>query len=551
MGIYTEKTLPRWVGILILCLAFLALYQPWHLDVRELFRLEGLYAAESSEIGGRLSVVTAHGVMIQNAFPLYPMLVNCLTEYAGLSIEFALRLLSVGMLGFSAVMVYFAAASERSYRAGLVASAMYIGSALAVEKVIDGYPTTLTAFFLLAAQLLFFQFGIRRANWSTAWILSLGMMVFGFFAGGVAALCYFVFPMFFFRRPLSVKSKFRKPGFAVGVLLISIAVASWALACWSLAHKVPVQYVWWGDTGVWEYLRDILLFPVELPLRLLPWSLIAWIPFCVALQALDETPIFSRYLRTLTFATLALLWLLPDSDPREIVYLLAPLSILTGINYELGMRRYGIKLRRVLVLGEYILLGGAVALLVMCFASFEYLSMFLSLNQSLDFCRTADYRIQALLVSALLLALALLYHFWRRTRPVWLLLLLLAVGCGIYFWAVIQPYRSQENDKRMLGRDLRSALKGEAPPVLYKGKILDLYGELYYAGVPVRKVLEFAELPPAEPVVYLLSTEFPQLPERDWRNLLPPGYTYRGHRLSLWKGVLRVNGSETGNAASN
>ena len=37
----------------------------------------------------------------------------------------------------------------------------------------------------------------------------------------------------------------------------------------------------------------------------------------------------------------------------------------------------------------------------------------------------------------------------------------------------------------------------------------------------------------------MISTEFPQYPDRSWSNLLPPDYSYRNHRLSLWKGVKR------------
>ena len=44
MGIYSEKSIPRWAGVIILIAAFIAIYQPWLLGDRELFRLEGLYA---------------------------------------------------------------------------------------------------------------------------------------------------------------------------------------------------------------------------------------------------------------------------------------------------------------------------------------------------------------------------------------------------------------------------------------------------------------------------------------------------------------------------
>ena len=49
MGIYSEKSIPRWAGVIILIAAFIAIYQPWLLGDRELFRLEGLYAVSATE----------------------------------------------------------------------------------------------------------------------------------------------------------------------------------------------------------------------------------------------------------------------------------------------------------------------------------------------------------------------------------------------------------------------------------------------------------------------------------------------------------------------
>ena len=124
MGVYQEKFIPRWAGILILALAFLVLFEPWFLGVRELFRQEGFYAVLAAEFTPDSPVVTAHGVVIRNAYPLYPALTALLNRGLGLEMELALRLLSVAMVAASAMLVYIAAASERSSRAGLAAAGM-------------------------------------------------------------------------------------------------------------------------------------------------------------------------------------------------------------------------------------------------------------------------------------------------------------------------------------------------------------------------------------------------------------------------------------------
>ena len=98
----------------------------------------------------------------------------------------------------------------------------------------------------------------------------------------------------------------------------------------------------------------------------------------------------------------------------------------------------------------------------------------------------------------------------RNSWPVWLILLLISVAGGLFYWNVMQPYRAQENDKRLFGETVAAALAREPAGKLYKSNILDL-----------------------------ISTEFPQYPDRSWVNLLAPDYSYRGHRLFLWKGTLR------------
>ena len=124
MGIYTEKPISRWWGVLILLVVFLAVHEPWMLGMRELFRQEGFYAVQAAEFQPSSTLVTAHGVAVQDAFPLYPALSGLLMRGCGIPVEIALRAVSLLMLAAGAVLTYFAAASERSCRAGLVAAGM-------------------------------------------------------------------------------------------------------------------------------------------------------------------------------------------------------------------------------------------------------------------------------------------------------------------------------------------------------------------------------------------------------------------------------------------
>ena len=161
-----------------------------------------------------------------------------------------------------------------------------------------------------------------------------------------------------------------------------------------------------------------------------------------------------------------------------------------------------------------------------------------SINILKDGSATSIYGAKAM-AGVIVVMITVLLSRGRLFLPIWLFLLLVTVAGGVFYGSVMLPYRAQERNKREFGAMIAAALARETPGRLYKSNILDLYGEIYYAGVGARKIQTLEELPADEPVVYLLSTEFPLFPDRNWTNLLAPGYTYRSHRLALWKGELR------------
>ena len=542
MGLYSESVWSRTACVCALAAAFLMIYLPWLSADRELFRQECIFAVEAMEFNPRSLLVTAHGVPEYNAVPVFPAVTQFIHRLTGAPVELVMRGISILMLAAGGVLVYFAAASQRTSKAGFVAAAFYLTALIAMEKAVEGNPATMGAFFLLSAQLVFFYYGIRKSNWNKAWIYSSALAALSFLSCGFSMLLYFVAPMFFFRRPLSVRSKFRSPGFVVAVLLLAGVVAAWTLPF--LLRSDGSLYDLWIDSVLFykkRYFLDIIEFPLLLPLRLLPWSLIAWLPFCVALQELDKTPIFSRYLRTLTFVILAIVWLFNDRESRDIFFLLGPLAIQTGITYELGTRRYGERVRKILFCGEFLAAGLAAAFVIVQFAPEKWLTLFISLKNSLAFRNALHFPVVVAVCCVLLMVLFLIFRFCRRRQPLWIMLLLISVSCGIFYGGVMAPYRAQKTDKRRLGADLKKVLTAANCKNVYKIGINDLYGELFYAGVGATKIRSIDEIPPEDPVVFLIGTEFPGTADRSWTNLLPQGYTYSNHPLSLWKGVLRTN----------
>ena len=547
MGIYCERTPSRAEGIAVIAVAFLLIHALGVSPLRELFRDEMLFAAAASSPAAFPNAVI-HGVPSPQVMPLFPAAARLLHLLTGLSIVAALRLLSLAMLGATAVVVYFAAVGGRSRTAGFAAAAMYLSTILSVEKGFNGTPITTGAFFLLCAQMSFFHFGLRHYEWDRAWIISGLLILAGFLTEGFPVIFFFAAPLCFFRRPLSVRSKFRKPGFVVAVVLVA------ATLLWWLHGLVPQgiinpEFIDWSRFSFSRYLLELICFLPELTLRMLPWSLIAWIPFCVALQALDSTPLLGRYLLTLFWVTLGALWLLPFIPPEYIFYLLGPLAILVGRTYELALRRYGRILRRVLAAAPLTALAMILCIALAGFAPDTLLAKIVSLHHSLGFRSQPSFLVIAPAAALLLAALTVYLRFGIRSEPMWMMLLGTAVAIGIFHSAVMLPYQAQERDKRDFGGAVRSALAGVPADErrIFTLKVRDLYGGLFYSGVPVISLRSTAELPQSEsPTVYLLSPDFPNAPERGWSNLLPLNFSYRKHKINLWRGVWRQR--ETGSA---
>lgn len=545
MGIYTERKIGTGACIAILCGAFAVLYGVWLFVGPELMRSEVLFASAAAEFSPRTPLLMKiHGWATPECMPLLPAAARLIRDLTGAPMASVLRGLSMLMLGAGAALVYFAAGGRTSPRPGLVAAAMYSSCFLALGTAIEGTPATSGAFFLAAAQMVFFQYGVRRSDWNRAWVFSALLVTLGFLSGGFMVLVFFIFPMFFFRRPLSVSSKFRRPGFAAAVIVVAVAVLLWSGALSSSQRQISLYDMWWRQISEVSVGWGLLAFPFELIFWLLPWSLIAWLPFCVALQALDDTPIYSRYLRTLAFSSLALLWLLPELGRFGLFYALMPLSVLTGRAYELGMRRYGGKLRRCFVVVEVFMAAVPLVIAFGCVLSAEFLAKFFSLGLSLGFRDWTAFLVAAPVAVLAAVLLALYVHWGRLGEPVWLILLAATVASALFFNIFLFPYKSQDRSKREFGSQLREALPRRVAR-LYTRNVRNLNGGLFYAGIPVYRLGYAETFPTDDPEVWLLSVseELPQFSGYSgWTKTRD--FVYNGHSLTLWNGRRISDGPE-------
>ena len=561
---YRETAVTPWTGALLIAAAFLFIFGVWVIFPRELHRQECLYAAEAVEYTFPRLEVRAHETPIRNSYPLSPALAALLNRN-GLPMEIALRLITVFFIAAGSVLVFFSAATGSGARAGLAGAAMYCSTFLMLDKGVDGAPETMGAFFLLSAQMCLFYFGLRRGRWNAAWPATALLLAAGYLTGGTPVLVLFVVPLLFLRRLISGKAKYRNWGFAAAAALLALICLGKVAVQWNLERTTTGGTLFFTGFSDPDYVGDFLLYWVMLPVRLLPWSVIAWIPFCVALQRLDDKPLFSKYLRVLVMVTAVLLWLIPGMEPRDLLYLPGALSILCGVYYELGMRRYGERLRKLAPAAEYAAPIILMLLVAGCFVPEKQLSWFISLGNTLNF-RNQPETCAAILAGAIaVLAVGAALRVFRKELPVWIMLLGVSVMVGIFSGVMLLPYRAQDGLRGGAGRRIRDTLESTirdsikqegaagrldkdelgakvneelSRVVLYKSGIGDLYGELFYAGVRVIRLRSVDELPDNKDpgVVYLISDGFPQNPKWSWTNLLPEGHTYQKQRVMLWRG---------------
>ncbi|MFA7230977.1 MAG: glycosyltransferase family 39 protein [Victivallaceae bacterium] len=538
MARYEEKTLNWFICATVLSVAFLILYCPYQLGGRELYWQEGYYAAQAIEMEFMPPMPLAHGVA-QNSYPLFPLLASIVYNELGLPIELTLRLISVAAMALVATLVWFAAKKAGGAQAAAVAAAMLISSNIIIEKSMDGYPDMLMLFFLTCGWLTWFTFGAGHGNWNLAWVSSLFFCGLAFYTGGFPAMLYFVLPLVFMRRPLTVWPKLRKPGFFIGLAILAGFVMLWVMPHLIFANTIPFQYVFFEDRSFYGYFEHLIEFPLDVLVRFLPWTFIAWAPFCVAYHPLDKTPIFSRYLRTIILTLFFALWLNPYSEPRDIILLAPALAIMTGINYWLVVRRYGGLMLKVLNILPWVSIISGILIFAFYLVPSDLWTNLAAMSRGLEFKNQTGHFVIGMVGGSIALVSGMLLLFVRRKPPLWIYLLILICGPLLFFWTVSMPYRAQEAQKRTFGTELRKELDrdGASPnEVVYKGEILGLYGECCYMGRKVRKISALEEMSKEKKVVYLISTEFPQLPERNWKNLLPTQTKYRDKRICLWRG---------------
>lgn len=546
MARYREKILPVAPASILLAFIFLLIFQPWSLGERELSWHEGYIVTLQNGMEMAPPLVKAHGEAVPNMQPLFPLFSAAATAL-GCPVELSSRVISLVALAGLTVLVFMVAYRTRSdVSAGACAGAMMISSVLVIDKAVDGVPESLLALLLLGGQLIWYYFAAVRGNWTRAWLAGFITCAVGFYLNGLPAVILFLVPLIFMRRPLGIFRKLGNRGVMLGLGILFLTILLWYLPYHLAGGRVAAVYPQMALLDGKEYLCHLLFFPWDFALRLLPWALLAWAPYCVAIQSLDDTPMFSRFLRTVFLTDFFLLWLIPADEKHSWLILVPPLAIMTALNYSITVRRYGNFFRKLCNIAAWVLMPlSAAALLTFFLLPADLLTGVFEPERSLAFSDEFGRTVLGTVSGAMLLITALILWKMREKPPVWCYFMLVVVAPVMVYNNIVLPYQSQERPRQERAEILRQALDQDGAPqgvLIYKYGINDLFTESVYLGSPVEKVASLNNLPGAEqPVVYLFAESFPECAERSWRSLVPGSLVSRNQKFNLWRGSWQEN----------
>jgi len=539
MAIYEEKqpAVP-WL-VLLLTAVFLVSFPLMQIGMNELYSTEGEYAAAACEFSGMNTLVTVHGTLPNQVFPLYPAMVRILLNF-GLPLEFSLRFMSLLPLAMMALMVGLVCGRVADRQAAAAAATVVLTTVLVGSKAPEGYPQMLSALIVYCGWIFWFYLGFVRSHWNAAW-LSVG--VFGglaFYSNGLTALVYFLVPLAFQQRPFTVWSKLRKPGLPAAILLLAVFFFAWLtpIQNWLAANPVPPPEA--PEFHILEYLKSIVIRPFDAAFRFFPWTLMLWAPFCPALISIERNPLLIKYHRILFVVLGLLIWFNPETKPRDFFYLLPPAAILVACNYWILVRRYAGKFFGLFTILSALALACGAAAAAYLMLPQEVFSKF-AIGFELPAEKPAVTLLMAAEVALSVMAALAAVLLIRMRRPVWMAYLFVFVSFMLLFWSTVNTVRSMDRSKEELASGILAALPGKdaapesAPVTLYKDPaIMGLYSEGCYIGIPIR-TLSNDKIPPDVDPAYVLTADVPSHHTRTWTRLYD--CVYRNEHLYIYKGV--------------
>lgn len=462
---YIEQT-PRRRLFLLLPLGFVLCYlvNTW---VVELGRSEAFLGTVAREMGasGRFLRTTFQGDPVRT-FPLYPALVAVVSGLGAPS-TFTARLPAALAVLAAALVCGLFVARRHGRLGGIVAGSMVLTNLACLRLGQRAQAETLLMLWLACAWLSWYAFGQERKEWGRAWGLALLFVLLGTMTVGARSLVYFYLPFLFFKRPIRGKRRLLQPYHILALAGLALVLTVWLQAVpgqplmpWNAEHLRPEQ----GDSLFW----DRLLFPLKAALYLMPWTALAWTPFCVAFAPVERSPVLFHYLRTQMTSLFVLVWLVPWSSPLLLLPVLPALAILTGCHFEILIRRHKRHLE------AYLSFLGWTGLALAAGLQILILLVMLGVVDLVGFPLDTLFLNATVAIFAALLTALILRPAAVRGQPYWLRFVMAVCGLRLLVAATQPPLVAWAGNER---RQIAEVLAGNlAPLALPAGQGLTLAG---------------------------------------------------------------------------
>ena len=342
---YKEKDLNKsWKWLLILATCAVLLPQ---LGIIELQNDEAIHGhlARGIQHNKNIFFPSYYGETT-SILPLYPALIALFDLFLPTAI--AVRIPSIiGMM----MMIYisaFMAYRHQTRLSAIVSGACMMSSLIAVNLAAKGSAHILGSAFIAVGWCLWFEFSRYEKNWRKAWLFACTFSLLAFFTFGFKGVLYFFLPIFFLRRPTDVRKRFLHP-FFLGTFASMVLII---ICYYILNHNIKIT----NDIHSFSlinnekffssvYFSNFLKFPIQALFYFLPWTFLSWPAFCEAFKAMEKDHVLFHVCRTLSFSLFILVWLLPGTQVEDLLPSLVPMSIMTGMHYQILVRRHHLVLK--------------------------------------------------------------------------------------------------------------------------------------------------------------------------------------------------------------
>ena len=302
---------------------------------------EALNAAYAQDMAGGnfLEETRLYGENV-SGYPLYPWLVK-LCSGGGLPNTLTMRLPALLSLFLLALISGIFAWRLQSSFAGIITANVVLLSIVGQKIGILANVDIVASLLISSAWYLLYIYGWSKRQWWIAWPFALSLVLICTFGWGIKAFIVFYLPMFFLWNRLDGFETLQSPQHIVSAIAtFALLIArGYAFPATPLLPWKALAFVDPPET-LSEYLLHLFSILPKTAFYLLPWTLLSWAPFCLAMRQFEIHRTACHFLRVIVSSTFVLFWLMPGGSPLHLLPALGPFAVLIGVHSEILLRRH-------------------------------------------------------------------------------------------------------------------------------------------------------------------------------------------------------------------